>query len=997
VAPHLEESTDRDMPAAPPLATYRLQFNAGFTFDAAAGIVDYLRALGISHCYASSYFKAVPGSMHGYDVADPTRLNPEIGDEASFQAWVDALKARGMGHIVDIVPNHMGIAKSANPWWQDVLENGAASRYATIFDIDWTPLKPELEHKVLLPVLGDTYGAVLERQEIELEYEKGAFRVRYYDNVFPIAPGTYDRILGLGKQALLKDIGEHSDDGTEFLSILTAIHHLPGRVHVDEEALAERDREKEVVKRRLAALTSRCPRVLDHIQRAVAALNGVKGTPRSFDGLDQLLSSQPYRLAYWRVAAEEINYRRFFDINDLAAIRMEDPAVFEQVHAYVFDLLKRGQVDGLRIDHVDGLFDPGDYLHRLQARAREVRPDDANGLYLVVEKILGEEEELPAWPVAGTTGYDFLVKVNGVFVDRANERALNEVYERFSRLRVPFREIAYRGKQLVLRVSMASELNVLAHRLNTFSERNRHYRDFTLNSLTQAMREIIACFPVYRTYVNEREADVSHQDRHAIERAVREAKRRNPNRPGAVYDFVRDLLLKKTDYIPESERDEHMRFLGKFQQVTSPVTAKGIEDTALYIYNRLVSLNEVGGEPDRFGIPPERLHAWLARRAEQWPHGLSATSTHDTKRSEDVRARLNVLSELPGAWKQAATRWARMNRRGRTVVDEQSYPSRNEEYLLYQTLLGTWPLQAMTAEDERAYRERIIAYMHKAMREAKVYTSWINPSEIHENAMTRFVEAVLAPDNRAFRQDFLALHTLVARAGVYNSLSQLAIKIGAPGVPDFYQGTELWDFSLVDPDNRRPVDYARRRALLQELEAACERDGRAAVAARLLETQHEGLKLFATMTMLRCRQEERDLFAQGGYEAIAAVGARAEHIFAFARTLGDRRLIVAVPRFVATLTADTDAAPLGGGIWGDTTLQVTDDGAPRPTGYRHVITGRCVPIASEGAGDGSVTLRAADVFADFPIAMLVAGPPEGAPHTAGRPHRERRGAHSGHA
>jgi (1->4)-alpha-D-glucan 1-alpha-D-glucosylmutase len=964
------------MPAATPLATYRLQFNAGFTFGAAAGIVDYLHALGISHCYASSYFKAVPGSMHGYDVADPRRLNPEIGDEASFQAWVDALKSRAMGHIVDVVPNHMGIAKSANPWWQDVLENGASSRYATMFDIDWTPLKPELEHKVLLPVLGDTYGAVLERQEIKLEYDNGAFRARYYDNVFPIAPGTYDRILGLGKQALLKDIGEDSDEGTEFLSILTAIRHLPGRLIDDEEALAERDREKEVVKRRLAALTNRCPRVLDHIERAVSALNGVKGTPRSFDGLDQLLSSQAYRLAYWRVAAEEINYRRFFDINELAAIRMEDPAVFERVHAYAFDLLKRGQLDGLRIDHVDGLFDPGDYLQRLQARARDVCPGD-EGVYLVVEKILGEDEELPEWPVAGTTGYDFLVKVNGVFVDRANERALNDVYERFSRLRVPFREIAYRGKQLVLRVSMASELNVLAHRLNTFSERNRHYRDFTLNSLTQAMREIIACFPVYRTYVNEREADVSQQDRHAIERAVREAKRRNPNRPGAVYDFVRDLLLKKTDFIPESERDEHMRFLGKFQQVTSPVTAKGIEDTALYIYNRLVSLNEVGGEPDRFGIPPERLHAWLARRAERWPHGLSATSTHDTKRSEDVRARLNVLSELPGAWKQAATRWARANRRGRTVIDEQSYPSRNEEYLLYQTLLGTWPLEPMTADGEREYRERITAYMHKAMREAKVYTSWINPSEIHENAMTAFVEAVLAPDNRAFRHDFLALHRIVARAGMYNSLSQLAIKIGAPGVPDFYQGTELWDFSLVDPDNRRPVDYARRQALLQDLDAACEREGRAAVASRLLATQHEGLKLFATMTMLRFRTEERDLFEQGGYEAIEAQGVRANHLFTFARTNGNRRVVVAVPRFVATLTADTDAAPLGEGAWGDTTLQVATADGRAPRGYRNVITGRCVPLANDGSG----ALRAADVFADFPIAMLVDAPPEGGPHT----------------
>ena len=953
-------------PATLPLSTYRLQFNAAFTFEHATAIVDYLHELGISHCYASSYFTAVPGSTHGYDVADPTRLNPEIGDERTFDAWISALRARGMGHIVDIVPNHMGIARSANPWWQDVLENGASSASAPVFDIDWKPLKPELEHKVLLPVLGDAYGALLERQEIALEYDRGAFRARYYDNVFPIAPESYGRILGLGQQQLLRDIGDDSDDGIEFLSILTAIRNLPGRQVQEPELRAERAREKEVLKRRLAALVERCPRVLEHIERAVAALNGVRGKPRSFDGLDELLSIQAYRLAYWRVAGEEINYRRFFDINELAAIRMEDPAVFERVHTFAFELLKRGALDGLRIDHVDGLFDPGDYLRRLQARARQVRPDlftPDRPLYLVVEKILGEDEALPRWPVSGTTGYDFLVKVNGVFVDRHNERAMNDIYERFARLRVPFREIAYRGKQLVLRVSMAGELNVLAHRLNLFSERSRHYRDFTLNSLTQAMREIIASFPAYRTYVNERE-EVGDQDRQAIERAVREAKRRNPNRALAVYDFVRDLLLNKADYIPESERDEHMRFVGKFQQVTSPVTAKGIEDTALYIYNRLVSLNEVGGEPDHFGLAPERLHEWLAQRADVWPHALSATSTHDTKRSEDVRARLNVLSELPGAWKQAAARWARLNRRGRAAIDEQSYPSRNEEYLLYQTLLGTWPLEPMTDEQEDEYRGRIIGYMHKAMREAKVYTSWINPSERHEEAMTRFVEAVLAPDNRPFRQDFLALHRLVARYGIYNSLAQLTLKIGAPGVPDFYQGTELWDFSLVDPDNRRPVDYERRRRLLGALDAALRQEGPAAVAAEIAANGDDRLKLYATTSLLRFRREHRDIFEAGAYQPLPVTGTRADHVFAFARVAGPHHVIVAVPRLVAGLAPDADVPPYGERVWGDTMLEI--GALPPASGYHHALTGACIPMPV----DGTRAVRAADVFAAFPVAML---------------------------
>ncbi len=955
-------------PATLPLSTYRLQLMSGFTFADATAIVDYLAALGISHCYTSSYFKAVPDSPHGYDVADPTQLNPEIGDERSYTVWIDTLRAHEMGHVIDLVPNHMGIAKSANPWWQDVLENGESSRHAAVFDIDWQPLKLELEHKVLLPVLGDLYGAALERQEIALEYADGAFRVRYFDAVFPIAPGTYDRILALAAPDLLQTVGESSEEGIEFLSILTAIRHLPGRQVVTIELRMERDREKEVIKRRLAALTNRSPEALAHILRVVRSLNGVKGDAKSFDGLDALLSAQAYRLAYWRVAAEEINFRRFFDINELAAIRMEDPSVFERAHGFAFELLQRGCIDGFRIDHVDGLYAPGDYLRRLQTRAREVRPDlfsDERPLYLVVEKILGQGEQLPDWPVEGTTGYDFLVAVNGLFVDGRNERAVNGVYEQFTRLRDPYREIVYRGKQLVLRVSMASELNVLAHRLNRFSERHRHYRDFTLNSLNQAMREIIACFPVYRTYVNDGDAEVSDRDRTYIERAVREAKRRNPNRPAAVYDFVRDVLLRRADYIPDSERDEHLRFIGRFQQLTSPVTAKGIEDTALYIYNRLVSLNEVGGEPDQFCTPPASLHAWLERRADRWPHGLSATSTHDTKRSEDVRARLNALSEVPGAWKQAASRWARMNRRARTILDGQSHPSRNEEYLLYQTLVGSWPLEPMDESGERAYVERIVAYMQKAMREAKVYTSWLNPSLPHEQAMTRFIEMVLAPDNTAFRNDFVEFEQRIAQFGIYTSLAQLTLKIGAPGVPDFYQGSELWDFRLVDPDNRRQVDYAPRRRLLEEIDGIVAQGDRPSLLAELMRNPTDArLKLYTTATMLRFRRARRNLFELGQYAAVPADGSRRDHVFAFARFNGEGHTIVAVPRLIATLASGGEP-PIGERVWGDTRL------ALRTTviGYRNVLTDRCVPVIRDGARS---YLRAADLFEDFPVACLEA-------------------------
>jgi (1->4)-alpha-D-glucan 1-alpha-D-glucosylmutase len=943
-------------PATIPTATYRLQFHAGFTFDDATAIVGYLHALGITHAYASSYLAAVPGSQHGYDVADPTRLNPEVGNDETYRRWVTTLRAHGMGHIIDLVPNHMGIAKSANPWWQDVLENGPSSQYAAVFDIDWHPLKPELENKVLIPILGDSYGAVLERQEITLGYDEGVFSLRYYDTTLPIAPGSYSRILETEIESLIAALGEESIEAAEYLSILTAIRRLPGRGEISRAARAERAREKEVIKRRLAALTRDSAIVREHIARIVSLFNGVKGTPHSFDRLDDLLGAQAYRLAHWRVAAEEINYRRFFDINELAAIRMEDPDVLARVHAFVYELVRDGLIDGFRIDHVDGLFDPGDYLERLQARARDVRPDlfsPARPLYVIVEKILGIDEPLPEWPTQGTTGYDFLAQVNGLFVDRQNEKPFNAVYENFARLRTSFREIAYRSKQLVLRLSMASELNVLAHQLNRFSERNRHYRDFTLNSLTQAIREIIATFPVYRTYVNEREAQVGDRDRHYVEHAVAEAKRRNPGRPRAVFHFVRDLLLKQADFISANERSEHLRFVGKFQQVTSPVTAKGIEDTALYNYNRLVSLNEVGSEPDHFGLAPDMLHAWLRARAARWPHALSATSTHDTKRSEDVRARLSVLSELPGAWKQAIGRWARINRRARTTIDGLSYPSRNEEYLLYQTLVGTWPFSVMDEPQEEVYRERIVEYMLKAMREAKVVTSWINPGERHEAAMVAFVTAILARDNTAFREDFVAFQRRIARLGIYNSLAQLALKIGAPGIPDFYQGTELWDFSLVDPDNRRPVDYARRTALLDAVQQLT-------IDEAMADPTDDRLKLVVSTRLLRFRRERSMVFAFGCYEPLVIEGGRRDHAFAFARRHEGRTVLIVVPRLVAGLVPDEDVAPLGERVWGDTGVRVPNE---RARCYRHALTGDCTPVT-----DGM--LRLADVFARAPVAFL---------------------------
>ncbi|HEY3044189.1 MAG TPA: malto-oligosyltrehalose synthase, partial [Vicinamibacterales bacterium] len=672
--------------ARTPDSTYRLQFNKSFTFANAHAIVDYLHALGISDCYASSYLTAVPGSPHGYDVADPTRLNPEIGTDADYWKWIEALSERHMGHILDLVPNHMGIAKSANPWWQDVLENGPSSRFARFFDIEWHPVKVELADKLLIPILGDQYGAVLERQELQLAYDQGAFIVRCYDNVLPIAVDTFSTILSVHLDAWLAD--HAGADADELQSVLTSSRNLPPRSSREPDDMATRAREKEIVKRRLAALTTASADVGALVDASVRHFNGVAGHPRSFDDLDRLLNQQSYRLAHWRVASEEINYRRFFDVNQLAALRMEDPAVFEEVHRFALELVHRGAATGLRVDHVDGLYAPGEYLQRLQDYC------GPQPFFIVVEKILGAGEQLPReWPVAGTTGYEFGAVINNLFVDRRNARALDDISTRFireRRERLSFGDLAYRSKKQVVHETMSGDINSLGHQLNRFSERNRHFRDFTLYSLISTIKEVIACFPVYRTYVTEHDPVTEH-DRRYIAEAIRAAKRRAPGVTALVFNFIERLLTKQTAVSTPDECADRARFIGKFQQITSPVAAKGIEDTALYVHNRLLSLNEVGADPTCFGLEPSAVHAWLGERQRQWPFALSATSTHDTKRGEDVRARLNVLSEIPDAWKAAVLKWRSLNRRFKTEVGGALAPDPNEEYLLYQTLVGAKP------------------------------------------------------------------------------------------------------------------------------------------------------------------------------------------------------------------------------------------------------------------------------------------------------------------
>jgi (1->4)-alpha-D-glucan 1-alpha-D-glucosylmutase len=1056
-----------------PCATYRLQFNAGFTFRDAEALVDYFDDLGITDCYASPYLQARPGSLHGYDISDHRHLNPEIGTEEDYAAWMAALKQRGMGQLLDVVPNHAGIGGNDNAWWNDVLENGPASPYAGYFDIDWNSLKPDLNNKVLLPILGDPYGQALEALQLRLVFEAGAFTIHYFDHYFPVSPCTYGKILRFRQEELERELGKDSHAYVEYQSILTAITHLPPRDVTDPNKQSERQREKEVIKRRLAALVLASSPVLAFIERNVTLFNGHEGDPHSFDLLDDLLGAQAYRLSSWRVACDEINYRRFFDVNELAALSMEKPEVFEATHELILRLLREGHVTGLRVDHPDGLYDPRQYLERLQYRyAQEVArriaatdpdfqgldgneldakltealeriftplaplPQGARGaikdrpLYVVVEKILGPDEPLPEdWPVYGTTGYEFLRVLNNLFVEKDNAAAFTRLYRRWTGLTPSFPEIVYRKKFLTLQVSLSSELQVLANQLDRLSEKDRWSRDFTLIGLRRALREIIACFEVYRSYINGR--GIQPRDRLFVERAVARAKRRNPAISGALFDFVRDvLLLKFHEAAPPEAREELRRFVGKFQQLTAPVMAKGVEDTAFYVYNRLLSLNEVGGDPGQFGMGLPSFHRSQQERRARFPHALSATATHDTKRGEDVRARLNVLSEMPQAWRKALARWRRLNARCRVRLDDEIAPDRNEEYFIYQTLVGAWPLPPHGPEEHGAFVDRIQAYLQKALHEAKTHTSWINPDPAYDGAVAKFVERILDERQSArFLEDFRAFQANVRHYGLFNSLSQALLKVTLPGIPDFYQGTELWDFSLVDPDNRRPVDYDLRRRTLAELRATMEErrtrgfdlrvdlsriTGESAVLSRpqraraeaaraelgresrppkpnglalkepdnamsdlsrfareLTAAKEDGrIKLYLLTTALHCRRDRPELFAAGDYLPAHASGERA-NVCAFVRRQGGERALVAVPRLLTRLV-EPGELPLGPAVWGDEVLYVP--GVEPGERLRNVFTGE---VLTAGERDRQTALPLAEVFGHFPAALfLVASVPD---------------------
>jgi (1->4)-alpha-D-glucan 1-alpha-D-glucosylmutase len=726
----------------------------------------------------------------------------------------------------------------------------------------------------------------------------------------------------------------------------------------------------------------------------VAAFNGTKGDPRSFDLLDTLLREQVYRISHWRVATEEINYRRFFDINSLGAVRVEDPVVFEETHRLIFRLVETGAINGLRIDHADGLQDPEEYIKRLQSGcfarlygnsigAVKGVGEDADTwnkydriavadpfykpFYILGEKILLKNEKLPeGWQVFGTTGYDFAIQVNGLFVDASNARVFETLYAHFIQHRIDFQDAAYEKKKLVMQVAMSSEIHMLGHYLNRISEQNRHTRDFTLYSLIKSIVEVIANFTVYRTYINSFE--VTERDRQYIEYAISRAKRMNPAISASVFDFIQDVLLLR---FPDSMNVEHkpawLDFVKRFQQITSPVMAKGVEDTAFYVYNRLVSLNEVGGNPDRFGITLEAFHGQNIERCKSRPLAMLASSTHDTKRSEDVRARINVLSEIPELWREGLSRWTRQNRKLTVTVNDKTAPSRNEEYLLYQTLVGTWPLCKPDDDEFVGFRSRIKEYMLKAMREAKVHTSWISPNLLHEDAVMSFIDSILtnSPHNN-FLHSFASFQKLTAACGIFNSLSQTLLKITSPGIPDFYQGNELWDFSLVDPDNRRFVDYRIRKELLEELLRKEATEGVLETSREVVAHRNDGrIKLHLTCKALNFRRDNRELFESGSYEPLAVEGACREHVCAFERSIGGNSILVVVPRFCSRLIRDSSDLPLGADVWQDTRIIQSLDTAA--SCYRNVFTGEVVDSDQQKESFG---LMVSDVLAVYPLALL---------------------------
>ena len=982
-----------DRPRYVPPSTYRLQVHGGFPLTAARDIIPYLARLGIGGIYTSPYFSASPGSTHGYDVSNHNEISAEAGGDEAHAAFAAVATEHGLLHIVDFVPNHMGIETGTNAWWNDVLENGPSSPAAKFFDVDWAPVKQELYAKLLLPILGDQYGKVLERGELKLVFRDGALALRYWDHELPLNPRQTPRVYRAAVDQLTRALGPDHPQLHELLSIITSLDNLPPYTDSDPESMAVRQREKEVARGRLSRLAAESEPVRQAIEAAIVQFNGEPGRGDSFDDLHELLESQPYRLAYWRTASHEINYRRFFDVNTLAGLRVEDSRVFEETHQLLGRLLADGRVRAVRIDHPDGLFDPARYFSMLQdlaARAwnitrepeRDGRPD--RPLYVLAEKILSGHEQLPRrWAVHGTTGYNYLNDLNGLYIDPGQARQLRRTYAKLTGRDEPFEDVLYRSKRLIIETALASELTVLTHMLDRIAATSRRSRDFTRDSLRDVITEVVACFPVYRTYVDE--DGWTPEDRAVIERAIARARRRNPAMEASLFDLFREVTLPRdveTEPLPNDRRGgyppatyddtrERLRFTMKLQQYTGPVHAKGLEDTAFYRYNLLLSLNEVGGDPGRFGRPVAEFHEACAQRQRHWPLELLSTATHDTKLGEDVRARINAISELSAEWTREVGRWMRINNPCRTVIEAEPAPDRNDEYRFYQALLGCWPLDgSQEPKPGPDLATRLHEYMLKAVREAKLHTSWLTENHSYEEALKTFVTRVLEPrPNNRFFPAVARMLRQVGAIGMLNSLSQVVVKLGSPGVPDFYQGSELWDLSLVDPDNRRPVDFERRHALLDEVDRVlglCPAQRLAPVAEMLRDWTDGRIKLLTTTAGLRLRRTDPELFLSGAYVPLATGITVNGDVIAFARMQEARAMLFVAPRLCARLFTEDRQPPLGA-AWRTSRVRLPGELAGRR--FRHELTG--AEIQPTTTADES-WLFLGQIFEHVPVGILSA-------------------------
>ena len=948
-----------------PIATYRLQFNKDFRFADAIKILDYLHDLGISDVYASPVLVSRKGSVHGYDVADPTRVDPELGGAEDFELLKAELDKRGMGIILDIVPNHMA-ASSENPWWMDVLENGSESVFASYFDIDWHPPVRSLDGKILLPVLGRPFGDVLESGELRLALHDGKLFIQYYEALFPLAPASYHHVLSHRLDALKTYAPQNSPAYDEYSGVLAAFAGLSGSGQAQRDGTAERRARFESARERLREILASRREIAFFVDDRLKELNGTPHDAASFGFLERLLSEQNFKLSYWQNVNESINYRRFFTISDLVGVRVEDPIVFEATHGQILRLVSSGPVTGLRVDHIDGLRDPLTYLNRLQERiAAGKSASEVGGAYVIVEKILSRTEALRSdWPASGTTGYEYLNYANGLFVPPESGKRFEDIYARFIGRDFAFADVLYQKKKLVMSTLLGVEMRALGRQLAELAGLDRYARELPRIELMDALIEVTAALPIYRTYI--RNLDVPQEAKQVIVEAIESARARKPHLNSACFDFVRDVLclLSPAHVLPE-EREARLSFVMRWQQFTGPIVAKGLEDTALYVYHPLLSLNEVGGNPVPSSVPrEEEFFAFIRTRQRHWPGGLNATTTHDTKRSEGIRARINALSEMPGEFQACLERWSRLNEPYKEEVGGHVVPDRNEEYFLYQTLLGAWPLNR---EDLASLTERIQSYVLKATREAMVHTRWTQPNEAHESAVKRFVASILSEsDSKEFLADFAKLQNEIAYLGMVNSLSQTLLKITCPGVPDFYQGSELWDFRLVDPDNRREVDFDKRMQMLCSLKNAS--TGRTRdFAQELVEHWDDGqIKQYLIWKALRSRNEHPALFSTGQIERLKVSGTYARNVVAYMRRNDGETVLVVIPRWLSQLPVSTEHATRVYD-WKDTRIHLPD---ATVAAWVDAIT--CGRVLSDVTA-GSPTLPVSAPLRDFPVALLSPG------------------------